>query len=106
MAQGRVNGQTKVLAEGATEWKSLAETPELASWLGLASAPVTSAPATISLAPVPRNNSYAVAGLTLGILSLTVGICCCYGFPFSVPGIICSSIGLSQIKADPSTQQG
>ena len=55
---------------------------------------------------MPRNNSYAVAGLTLGILSLTFGLCCCYGLPFSVPGIICSSVALNQIKRDPTTQQG
>ena len=107
MAEGRANGQTRVLPEGGTEWKTIAEIPELASLLAPAPAPLAGTPpGPISLAPVPRNNSLAVAGLTLGIISLTAGICCCYGFPFSVPGIICSSIGLSQIKADPTTQQG
>jgi hypothetical protein len=102
--EGRANGQTRVLAEGATEWKAVAELPELAALV--ASVAAAPAPAVISLAPVPRNNSYAVAGLTLGILSLTLGLCCCYGLPFSVPGIICSSIALGQVKKDPLTQQG
>ena len=106
IAEGRANAQSKVLPEGATEWKTIVELPELSSPLPGAVPPPGSAPAPISLAPVPRNNSYAVAGLTLGILSLTVGVCCCYGLPFSVPGIICSSIALSQIKNDPFNQHG
>src|SRR5262249_25481189 len=105
IAEGRVNGQTKVLSEGQTDWKTIAEVPELVRFLDSTSAPAT-VPATISLTPLPRNNSYAVSGLTLGILSLTFGVCCCYGFPFSIPGVICSSIALSQIKNDPVSQQG
>jgi hypothetical protein len=31
IAEGRVNAQTRVLAEGATEWKTIAETPEFAA---------------------------------------------------------------------------
>ena len=109
IAEGRANGQTKVLPEGATEWKTIAEVPELAALLNVTTAPAAapgpiSAPAPISLPPVPRNNSMAVAGLTLGILGLTLGLCCCYGLPFSVPGIICSTIALSQIKRDPMQQ--
>ena len=105
IAQGRANAQSKVLSEGAAEWKTIAEIPELAPLL--ASPPATIAPpAPISMPPVPRNNSFAVAGLTLGILALTLGLCCCYGLPFSIPGIICSGIALNQIKNDPAMQQG
>lgn len=103
--EGRANGQTKVLAEGATEWKTIAETPALAS-VPAVPTPPPATPGPIALSPVPRNNSYAVAGLTLGILALTFGLCCCYGLPFSTPGIICSSIAFSQIKRDPANQQG
>ena len=105
IAQGRANGQSKVLPEGATEWKTVAELPELAPLLTAPPATIA-APGPISLAPVPRNNSFAVAGLTLGILGLTLGLCCCYGLPFSVPGIICSIVALNQIKNDPLVQQG
>jgi hypothetical protein len=105
MAEGRANAETRVLPEGATEWKTVASLPELSIIAPTASTP-TNAPATISLPPRPRNNSYAVAGLTLGILGMTVGLCCCYGFPFSIPGLICSTIGLNKIKQDPVTEQG
>jgi hypothetical protein len=105
VTEGRANGQTKVLPEGAAEWKNLAEISELGVLLATTLTPPT-APGPITITPTPRNNSYAVAGLTLGILSLTLGLCCCYGVPFSVPGIICSSIALNQIKSDPITQQG
>jgi hypothetical protein len=35
ITEGRVNGQTQVLAEGTTEWKPLAAFPEFATALGL-----------------------------------------------------------------------
>jgi Domain of unknown function (DUF4190)/GYF domain 2 len=105
LAEGRASGQTRVLPEGATEWKTVAEVPELALLVTSVIGPAP-APGPISISPTPRNNSLAVAGMTLGILSLTLGLCCCYGLPFSVPGIICSSLALSQIKKDPYTQLG
>lgn len=104
MAEGRANGETRVLPEGGTDWKTIAELPELKPLAATISA-TPSAPAPISLPARPRNNSYAVAGLTLGVLALTLGLCCCYGFPFSIPGVICSTLALSQFKQDP-TQQG
>ena len=47
----------------------------------------------------------AVTGMVLGLLSITIG-CCCYGLPFNLAGIICSSVALSQIARDPSNQRG
>lgn len=105
LAEGRANGQTKVLPEGTTEWKTIAELPEFTVATVAAAAP-PSPPGPISMAPAPRNNSYALWAMILGILSLTFGLCCCYGLPFSVPGIICSTMAFSQIKRDPLTQQG
>ena len=43
----------------------------------------------------------AMAGLVMGILSITCGMCCCYGLPFNVLGIIFSLVALAQIKNDP-----
>jgi len=42
IAEGRANAQTKVLADGATEWKTLAEIPELASALPVSPLPLLS----------------------------------------------------------------
>src|SRR5258708_22863459 len=82
VAEGRANGQSKVLSEGATEWRPLAEIPELASTPG---GPAISpmAPGPIS-APqsTPRANPLAVAGMVMGIFSLTFCLCC-YGLPFN-----------------------
>ena len=107
LAEGRANGQTKIMPEGATEWKTIADIPELALFLAITVTPPPAlAPGPISITPTHRNNSMAVAGLTLGILALTLGVCCCYGLPFSVRGVICSIVALNQIKNDPAAQQG
>ncbi len=110
IAEGRANSQTRVLPEGATEWTTVAELPYLGAAPSTAVQPPASpgpiTPGPINISPSARNNPLAVAGLTLGILALTFGLCCCYGLPFSVPGIVCSSVALSQIKRDPLTQQG
>ncbi len=103
LAEGRVNAWTRVLAEGATEWKTLAELPEFAPALAAATAPV---PGPIQVPPTPKTNGMALTGLILGIVSLTFGLCCCSGLPFSVLGVIFSAIGLSQINRDPQNQQG
>ena len=102
--EGRANAQTKVRPEGSADWKLLNEFPEFASQAAVQ--PATSlAPAPFPVAPSSRTNSMATAGMVLGILSLTLA-CCCYGLPFNMAGIICSSIALSQIKKDPVNHQG
>jgi hypothetical protein len=104
IAEGRLNAQTRVLPEGATEWKLLGDLPEFSSVLsGTAAAAAT--PGTISLPPVPRTNSMAVTAMIFGIISVTFGLCC-YGLPFNLLGIIFAVIGLGQIKADPLNQRG
>jgi uncharacterized membrane protein len=47
----------------------------------------------------------SIAGLTMGIVGVTIGWLCC-GPLFSVLGIVFSSIGLSQINRDPARQTG
>ncbi len=44
IAEGRANGQTKVLADGATEWKALGQMPEFAAVLGGIPAPIGAPP--------------------------------------------------------------
>lgn len=114
IAEGRANAQTRVKAEGATEWKPLIEYLEFASALSGRAAPMPTpmppgSPIPTTIGPIPtapRNNPMAVAGMIMGIISVTVAICCCYGLPFNVLAIIFSLVGLSQIKADPYNQRG
>ena len=109
ISEGRANRETKVLPDGATEWKTVADLPELTPTAPArppGPPPTLTAPGPISITPTPRNNPLAVAGLTLGIIGLTVGLCCCYGLPFSVPGLVCSIMALNQFKKDPANQQG
>jgi len=105
IAEGRANGQTKALVEGTGSWKPLVEYLEFAPLLASLAAPLPTL-GPISITPTPRTNSMATAGLLMGILSITCGMCCCYGLPFNVLGIIFSLVALSQIKNDPLSQQG
>ena len=104
IAEGRANAQTKVLPEGAAEWKSLAEIPALAALL--AATPVAApVPAPLPTLAPRRTNAMAVVGMVMGILSIML-VCCCHGLPFNLLGIIFSVVALSQIKQDPVNQQG
>ena len=58
-----------------------------------ASLPATPAPFPAS-APSTGTNPLATTGLVLGIFSITIGLCCCYGFPFNLAGAACSAIAL------------
>jgi hypothetical protein len=105
IVEGRANAQTKALAEGTAQWKPLIEYLEFAPLLARA-APALSAPEPILITPTPRTNPMAIAGLVMGILSMSCGLCCCYGLPFNMLGIIFSLVALAQIRNDPLSQQG
>jgi hypothetical protein len=105
IAEGRANAQTRAMAEGTGLWKPLTEFLEFAPALSSAP-PVWAAPAPILRAPAPRTNSLAVLALVMGILAMTCGMCCCYGAPFNVMGIVFSLIALAQIRNDPNSQEG
>jgi hypothetical protein len=101
MAEGRVHAQTLTQAIGSADWKPLALFPELGH------KPLPAAP---SISPVnlfrPATNGSAIAGLVMGILSLTpFGWVCCIPL-FAILGIIFSSKGLSQINHNPLQQTG
>jgi len=100
LAQGRVNFQTRVQRLGDSNWLPLSAFPEFG-----ASAPPQVPP------PAPGNNRLqtnpmAQAGFIFGLLSMTLGWCCCYGVPFNLLGLIFSIIGIAQINARPWEQQG
>jgi hypothetical protein len=105
ITEGRVNAQTRILAEGTGQWKLITEYTEFAPLFAHAAAPV-SAPGPIYMVPTPRNNSMAVMGMVMGVLSITCGMCCCYGLPFNVLGIIFSLVALVQIGNNAPSQQG
>jgi GYF domain 2/Domain of unknown function (DUF4190) len=105
--EGRANAETRVVAEGNTEWKPLGSFPEF-SILFTTPPPRTVTPPTIGAgSPVGLNtNACAVTGLVLGILSITGGLCCCYGVPFNIAGLIFSLVGLAQINNHPELYNG
>jgi hypothetical protein len=109
IAENRANAASRVQAEGSTEWKPLGSIPEFSLLFASTSTP-SGAPAVFpssARTSVPANNGFAIAGLVLGIFSLTAGLCCCcYGMPFNVLGLICSIIALGQINANPNRYQG
>jgi hypothetical protein len=103
IAQGRANGDTRVLAEGATDWRPLAMLPEFS----LAFASAASAVPVFAAPSRPRKtHPMAITGLILGIIALTIGLCCCYGLPFNLIGLICSLIALTQIRNNPQGYNG
>ena len=108
IAEGRANGQTLARFEGGP-WKPLSTFPEFVSSLGAAPQPVPPVPLTQAslTGRAPETNGMAVAGLVMGILSMTVGLLCCGPvLVFNILGIIFSSVALSQIKKSPVQQTG
>jgi hypothetical protein len=105
--EGRANAQTQTFGEGTTEWKPLGMLPEFANHFAPSVPPVIGPMGQSPSAGwrLPKTNSSAQAGMIFGILSVTL-MCCCYGFPFNVLGLIFSLIGLAQINQNPQSQQG
>jgi hypothetical protein len=93
IAEGRVNGQTSVLAEGGALWKSLASFPEFSDALGTSSPPpvpgrmAPSAPAAVGPA---KTCGMAIASLILGLLG-------CFGITALI-GLILGIMALVKIK--------
>jgi Domain of unknown function (DUF4190)/GYF domain 2 len=113
MAEGRANAQTKLLPEGSTEWKPLGTLPEFQTSfppppIGQPIPPSTTpptigAPQIIAAPQTGKTNTLGVVGLICGILSF---FCCCWGFPLSIVGILCSILALNQIKSRPDLYNG
>ena len=109
LAEGRANAQTRILPEGATEWKALGELPEFQLDITSAS-PASSGPVPQPIRPLTyptasKTNGLAIFGLILGILSVTFSLCC-YGLPFNLAGIVISAIALVQIKEQKQEGRG
>ena len=60
-------------------------------------------PQPVMMSSTQTTNPMAITGMILGIISLVL-VCCCYGIPFNILGLVFSIIGLSQIKKNPNQQ--
>jgi len=104
ISEGRANAQTQVLPDGSPAWVALGQLAEFASSFQTASSvPAAPFPSHVS---VPQMNPLALTGFILSMVSITLGLCCCYGFPFNVAGIVCSAIGLVQVRNQPERYTG
>ena len=95
VGQNRLTAKSQVSADGGP-WQPASSYPELA--VSDASAPASGmVGATLPTTPKPAQgastNGMAIAGMICGILSLPM-LCCCYGLPFNILGVIFSKIGL------------
>ena len=107
IAEGRVNAETQVLVEGGTSWQAAGTVPELSLFFA-ASAPrpaAPPAPTPIIVPPARQTHPLAITGLVLAILSLPFGLCCC-AQPFAIAGLICSIVGLVQVRSDSHRYSG
>ena len=101
--QGRLEPQTPVFVSGSPEWTFVGLLPEFAHEFPQTSSPVMSGPAPAPLSP--PGHSMAKAGLLCGILSITVGCCCC-GLPFNLLGLVFSLVALVRISENPQISSG
>lgn len=97
MTEGRANGQTKVQAAGATEWKTMAELPEFAGLLPKSPPPPPMRAVPITPLPArPNTSQMAVWAMVTGLISL---LCCC-GIAAPV-AIVLGAVALSRLKSNP-----
>jgi Domain of unknown function (DUF4190)/GYF domain 2 len=104
--QGRINPQTRVQPEGATDWIAASECPELQ---GIFASLRSAAPAGGTSAGVPaegiasqQQKGMAITSMVLGIISLL-----CLGGPFTgIPAVICGHIAHSRSRRSPAEYGG
>jgi hypothetical protein len=86
IAEGRVEAQSKVQAEGATEWKLLSDFPEFRD-AAKSSAPPPLPAATPLVAP--KTSAMAVTSLVLGILGVfTCGLTALFGLILGIVAMV------------------
>ncbi len=102
-AEGRVNGQTKVLAAEGTEWKTMAEMPEFAGLLPNMPPPPVRAVPISPLPAKPGTSQMAVWAMVAGILSF---LCCCGWFLVAPVAIVLGAVALTQLKSHPELTGG
>lgn len=105
IAEGRADAQTQVWTEGASQWRPLAEYAEFAPLLAMRP-PSLAAPGAACSTTRSPSPSLATASLVMGLLSLTCGLCCCYGLPFNLLGIVFALVALAQMRHQPWPRAG
>src|ERR1700722_37373 len=105
ITEGRVNGQTKVQAADATEWKAMADIPEFFGVLPKTQPATHTTPTTIHPLPAqPGNSQMAIWSMISGLCSL---LCCCGFWAVAPLAIVLGAVALSQLKTDPElTRRG
>jgi hypothetical protein len=73
LSEGRVNAQTRVLIEGALEWRTVAEIPELATYLPISSTPPPMSPPGGAVSSDTVRGP-AICALVLSILNILASI--------------------------------
>lgn len=101
IAEGRANAQTKVLPEGATEWVTVAQLPELVPSVS-AGAPMISS--QMSATAGVSSGSELVAGPAIGLIVTAV-----FGFIATIIGVVWNLVGpqmgMNQPGMDPEMQK-
>ena len=88
--QGRASGQTFVLADGTSEWKTLSTCPEFAALFAAPAPGMTNAASDAPIGP-PKTSGMAIGSLVLGISAFLCGVT-------AIPGLILGIIALNKIK--------
>jgi hypothetical protein len=102
IADGRVNAQTRVQADGAADWKTAAEFPELglASTGGVPGAGPASPPPVTGQSPA-QQQGLAITSFVLGLLSLV-----CFGLLTGIPAVICGHLARARARRLPGQYGG
>jgi len=95
IAQGRVNGHTRVRPEGAADWQSAASVPEINALLAGPPAPSAAVPAGAIANPPAGVRS------GLAITSFVFGLILCLGPITGLPAIICGHIAHARTRRSP-----
>jgi hypothetical protein len=108
--ENRVDSRTPVFTDGAKDWTFAGLLPEFAALFPGAApqVPPTIAPpkpGASTAGQIAKTNSFAVAGLVCGILSVTLCLCC-GGIPFNILGLIFSIVALVQTGENPQLHEG
>ncbi|HOC55731.1 MAG TPA: DUF4190 domain-containing protein [Verrucomicrobiota bacterium] len=102
IAEGRVNAQTRVQADGATEWRTAAEFPEFELAAAAGASGAGSAPPALPSGPGSgQQNGLAITSLVLGLGSVI-----CLGPLAGIPAIVCGHLARGRARRAPAQYGG